>query len=155
MKKIIEYTSDFDNYNSELPFLECKYKILVTHDNSLSSVSEKISFSFINPDNSIVKEQIINEWRILKVEARNYYGRAKIFILVEDPTGIRLPAFESGGFSLVIDEKLNIDKTVSELTINLKEVLRTSFFTNYRRRLDYINLFKKENPERTEIYYKI
>ena len=143
MKELIKYTADFDLFDSKNPHIETKYKILIEHDNTLESIHQKLNFKFVDINDEIIAEQKINEWVVLNIRMKDYYGRAMVCVMVADPKKTRLPEFESGGFSLHTDEEYNIGRVVEKLTILFKEVLINSFFANYRARLDYIKLLKK------------
>ena len=152
MKELIQYTGEFEFFDPEKPFIESEFNILITHDNSKELIGDKFIINFLNSEKENIAEMNINTWCIMNIIIYDYYGRAKIKVAIKDPKGTNLPAFESGGFSLSTDEESNIIKVKNELTLLLKKVRRFSFFLDYRSRLDYINLFKKEHPNQDVIY---
>jgi hypothetical protein len=155
MKELIQYTDEFDFFDPTKPYNESSYNILIKHDNSKESINDKFIISLLNTKNEIVNKISINTWCITEIGIFDYYDRAKVKIETKDPKGTNLPAFESGGFSLYAGEEDNIEMVKEKLTDLLKRVLQTSFFLDYRSRLDYINQFRKEHPDQEDLYNEI
>ena len=155
MKELIQYTSEFELFDPEKPFLESEYNILITHDNSKELIEDKFIINFLNSEMKNIAKMNVNTWCVTNIIIDDYYGRAKIKVEIKDPKGTNLPAFESGGFSLNTDEERNIIKVKEELTLLLLKVRLFSFFLDYRSRLDYINLYKKKHPNQNDIYWDI
>src|SRR5690606_4477131 len=141
-----------DPFDLNFPFNEVKYNLLIVHDNSKERIFDKFTLNFLNTKYEIADELEINTWKLKGLHVINYYGRVKVVATVIDPNNIKLPPFESGGFSLDMDEETNINNLKSRIDNLLKQFLTVSFFLNFRTRLDYINLFKKENPEQKQFF---
>ncbi|HCB62336.1 MAG TPA: hypothetical protein DEP77_10380 [Bacteroidales bacterium] len=144
MKKIFEYTADFDNYDSEEPYNEVAYRILIKHDNSQNLISQKFSFSFLDLQGHSIDDFVVNSWKIRRIYSEDYFGRAIVCVNVVDPVGSILQPLKSGGFTLSLDERQNINEIENKLFMLLKQVRRFSCFMNLRSRLDYVDIVSSE-----------
>lgn len=153
MKKIFEYTTDFDNYDSEKPYNEVAYRILIKHDNSQNSIPDKFSFSFLDLQGHSIDDCVVNSWKISGIFSEDYFGRAIVCVKVVDPVGSILQPLKSGGFTLSLDERQNINDIENKLLMLLKQVRRFSCFMNLRSRLDYVDIVS--SGEDTVPYHKL
>lgn len=147
MKKLFEYTEDFNHYDPKEPYNEVVYRILIIHDNSKESIIKKFSFCFLDSQNNSSDSCLINSWEIRRVYSQDYYGRATVYISIVDPEGTTVPGLQSGGFTLDITENYNISKIEEAMTEVLKKVRKISCFRNLRSRLDYLNIMSLEKYE--------
>lgn len=145
MTELLQYTKDFEPYDSEKPYIKAEYRILIEHDFSQERISEQFNISFLDFDNKKLNGLDINNWVIWSIDVEDYFDRAKINLYIKDPDGKMLPEFRSGGRSLSNDEKLNLKIILDLLTPLLKRAKLYSCFLNYRSRLDYENIFREEN----------
>jgi len=145
MTELLQYTKDFEPYDSEKPYIKVEYRILIEHDFSQENINDKFNIIFLDSDNVELKKLDINNWIIWNIEVEDYYNRAKINLFLKDPDGKGLPEFRSGGNSLSNDEKWNLKLIQNLLTPLLQRAKLYSCFLNYRSRLDYENIFREEN----------
>jgi hypothetical protein len=153
MKKLIEFTDNFEIFDTQNPLHEHVFSLLIIHDNTKEQISSKFIFKFLNKQNEIIDFWNVNCWHITNISTANYFGRTQVNIFMSDPTGVNVPKLETGGKSLSIDEEWNIDCVIKLLIIALLRMKFYSFFKNYRSKLDFINYCKENEPESKLPYF--
>jgi len=84
MKELIQYTSEFELFDPEKPFLESEYNILITHDNSKELIEDKFIINFLNSEMKNIAKMNVNTWCVTNIIIDDYYGRAKIKVEIKE-----------------------------------------------------------------------
>ena len=56
MTELLQYTKEMELYDSEIPYIKAKYRILIEHDLTQNTIESQFNISFLDLDNNPINE---------------------------------------------------------------------------------------------------